>query len=113
MAPEIKRLRTLRNKYGEIEVEYNERKRNYDAVVGQLDTEKDRLDKDMGHGLTEYKESESKFHANNIQADIYEAFQKRLALESKYLADPQKRLSPEFKSYQEFFNAKVSKSNFR
>lgn len=33
LAPEIKRLRTLRNKYGEIEVEYNERKRNYDAVA--------------------------------------------------------------------------------
>ena len=31
------------------------------------------MDKDMG-GLKEYKESESKFHANNIQADIYEAF---------------------------------------
>ncbi len=32
LAPEIKRLRTLRNKFAEIEVEYNERKRNYDAV---------------------------------------------------------------------------------
>lgn len=99
LAPEIKRLRTLRNKYGEIEVEYNERKRNYDAVANQLDTEKERLDKDLGSGLREYKESESKFHSNNVQADIYEAFQKRLSLESKYLADPQKRLSPEFKSY--------------
>ena len=108
LAPEIKRLRTLRNKYGEIEVEYNERKRNYDAVANQLDTEKERLDKDLGSGLREYKEAESKFHSNNVQADIYEAFQKRLSLESKYLADPQKRLSPEFKSYQEFFSAKVS-----
>ena len=108
MAPEIKRLRTLRNKYTEIEVDYNERKRNYDAVCTQLETEKERMDKDMGNGLREYKESESKFHANNVQADIYEAFQKRLSLEAKYLADPQKRLSPEFKSYQEFFNAKVS-----
>lgn len=62
----------------------------------------------MGHNLTEYKESESKFHQNNIQADIYEAFQKRLSNEAKHLADPSKRLSPEFKSYQEFFNAKVS-----
>jgi intraflagellar transport protein 81 len=74
LAPEIKRLRTLRNKFAEIEVEYNERKRNYDAVQSTLDQEKERLDKDMGHNLNEYKESEGKFHQNNIQADIYEAF---------------------------------------
>jgi len=28
----------------------------------------------MGHSINEYKESESKFHSNNIQADIFEAF---------------------------------------
>ena len=89
-------------------MEYNERKRTYDSVQGNLDQEKERLDKEMGHSLSEYKESEGKFHANNIQADIYEAFQKRLSNEAKHLADPAKRLSPEFKSYQEFFNAKVS-----
>lgn len=108
LAPEIKRLRTLRNKFGEIEVEYNERKKQYDSVQSNLDMEKERLDKEMGHSLTEYKESESKYHANNIQSDIFEAFQKRLSNEAKHLADPAKRLSPEFKSYQEFFNAKVS-----
>ena len=73
-----------------------------------MDGERERLEKDCGNGVNEYKEAESKFHQNNIQADIYEAFQKRLSLESKYLTDAQKRLSPEFKSYQEFFNAKVS-----
>lgn len=107
LAPEIKRLRTLRNKFSDIEVEYNEKKRQYDQVQSNLDTEKERLDKDIGHHVKEYKEAESKFHQNNVQADIYEAFQKRLSNEAKHLADPNKRLSPEFKSYQEFFNAKV------
>ena len=37
LAPEIKKLRTLRNKFGEIEQEYNEQKRNYDAVQGQIE----------------------------------------------------------------------------
>ncbi len=37
LAPEIKRLRTLRNKFSEIEVEYNERKRNYEVVQSNLD----------------------------------------------------------------------------
>lgn len=99
LAPEIKKLRTLRNRFTEIESEYTERKRAYDAAQSSVDVEKERLDKDMGHSLKEYKESESKFHSNNIQADIFEAFQKRLSNEAKYLANPDKRLSPEFKSY--------------
>lgn len=32
LAPEIKKLRTLRNKFTEIESEYNEKKRAYDAA---------------------------------------------------------------------------------
>jgi len=48
LAPEIKRLRTLRNKFSDIEVEYNEKKRQFDSVQGNLDTEKERLDKDIG-----------------------------------------------------------------
>lgn len=62
LAPEIKRLRTLRNKFSDIEVEYNEKKRQFDSVQGNLDSEKERLDKDIGHHVTEYKEAESKFH---------------------------------------------------
>lgn len=66
------------------------------------------MQSDMGNMFVEYKESESKYHANNVQADIYETFQKRISNEAKYLSNPDKRLAPEFKSYQEFFNAKVS-----
>jgi len=62
LAPEIKRLRTLRNKFSDIEVDYNEKKRQYDSVQGSLDNEKERLDKDIGHHVGEYKESEGKFH---------------------------------------------------
>ena len=76
LAPEIKKLRTLRNKFTEIESEYNEKKRAYDSAQSQVDVEKERLDKDMGHQINEYKENESKFHSNNVQADIFEAFQK-------------------------------------
>jgi hypothetical protein len=62
----------------------------------------------MGSQFKEYHESESRFHSNNIQADIFEAFQQRLMHEAHFISNPDKRLSPEFKSYQEFFNAKVS-----
>jgi len=62
LAPEIKRLRTLRNKFTEIETDYNEKKRNFDGVNGNIESEKERLDKDMGHQVREYTEHESKFH---------------------------------------------------
>ena len=32
----------------------------------------------MGSVFTEYKESETKFHSNNISADILETFQRRI-----------------------------------
>ena len=54
MAPEIKRLRTLRNKFTEIEQDYNEKKRNYDGVSNNIESEKERLDKDMGNQVREY-----------------------------------------------------------
>lgn len=107
LAPEIKKLRTLRTKFAEVEMEYNDKKKAYDFTQSKVDSEKERLDKDMGHAWTEYKEQESRFHANNIQADVFEAFQQRIMHEAHFMSNPDKRLSPEFKSYQEFFNAKV------
>lgn len=50
----------------EIENEYNEKKKKYDAIVAQLESEKERIQEEMGTIFTEYKEGESKFHQNNI-----------------------------------------------
>jgi chromosome segregation ATPase len=36
LAPEIKRLRVLRNEHSEIEVEWNERKRKYEGVQNDI-----------------------------------------------------------------------------
>jgi hypothetical protein len=55
----------------------------------------------------DYKQEESKYHYNNIQTEIYDAFLKRIGNEAKFLNTPDKRLSIEFKSYSDFFNAKV------
>lgn len=78
LAPEIKKLRTLRSKFAEVEAEHSEQKKVYDSVQSGVESEKERMDKDIGEHYNEYKESETKFHANNIQADIMEAFQQRV-----------------------------------
>jgi len=36
--------------------------------------ERERVDKDIGSQFKEYKENESKFHQNNINAEIYDSF---------------------------------------
>lgn len=32
------------------------------------------ITKDMGSNFTEYREQETKFHSNNVQADIFDTF---------------------------------------
>lgn len=48
MAPGIKKLRTLRQKMTDIEEEYTTKKKDYDAVVNQMEIEKEQITKDMG-----------------------------------------------------------------
>ena len=86
-----------------------EQKRGYDEVVNTMETEKESITKDMGSMFDEYKEAESKFHSNNVQADIFETFQKRIKREEGYMTNPDKKLYPEFKTFQEYFNVKVSR----
>ena len=110
LAPGIKKLRTLRQRMSEVESVYVEQKRGYDDVVNTMETEKESITKDMGSMFDEYKEAESKFHSNNVQADIFETFQKRIKREEGYMTNPEKKLYPEFKTFQEYFNVKVSRS---
>lgn len=107
LAPEIKKLRGFRQKFTDLEAIYNEKKKQYDAVVQNLDQEKNKLDDDVKQLFDDYKQEETKYHYNNIQNEIYDAFLKRIGNEAKFLNTPDKRLSAEFKSYQEFFNAKL------
>ena len=101
-------MRNIRQRCSDIENDYNEKKKKYDTIVSQLEQEKERIQEEMGSVFTEYKEAESKFHSNNIQADIFETFQRRMQNEAKFLANGEDRLAPEYKSYSEFFQVKVS-----
>ena len=108
LAPEIKKLRGFRQKFSDLEAIYNEKKKQYDAVVQNLDQEKNKLEEEVKTLFEDYKQEETKFHHNNIQNEIYDAFLKRIGNEAKFLNTPDKRLSNEFKSYSDFFNAKVN-----
>eukprot|EP00347_Sterkiella_histriomuscorum_P000891 403374126 len=107
LAPEIKKLRGFRQKFSDLEAIYNEKKKQYDAVVQNLDQEKNKLEDEVKTLFEDYKQEETRFHHNNIQNEIYDAFLKRIGNEAKFLNTPDKRLSNEFKSYSDFFNAKL------
>jgi intraflagellar transport protein 81 len=107
LAPEIKKLRGFRQRYTDLELVYNEKKKQYDAVVQNLESEKAKLEDEVKTLFDDYKTEETRFHSNNIQNEIYDAFLKRIGNEAKFLNTPDKRLSQEFKSYSEFFNAKL------
>ena len=85
---------------------YVVQKKEYDTAVNQMESEKDTIVKDMGQSFQEYKESESKFHQNNVQSDIFETFQRRIQREAQYISKPEARLLPEVKTFQEYFNIK-------
>jgi hypothetical protein len=59
-------MRNIRQRMGEMEVDYNEKKKKYDLIVSSLESEKERIQEEMGSIFNEYKEAESKFHSNNI-----------------------------------------------
>lgn len=92
----------------EIEAIHGEKKKQYDNIVDKLDNEKDRMDSELKQVYNDYKDDERKYHYNNIQTEIYDAFLKRIGNEAKFINQPEKRLTNEFKSYSNFFNAKLN-----
>lgn len=78
LAPEIQKLRQLRQEMGEIEQVHADKKRSYDSVANKLDQEKGRMDADIKQVFNDYRNDERKFHQNNIQGEIYDAFIKRI-----------------------------------
>lgn len=107
LAPQIRQLRTSRQKYQEMEVKYNEKKKAYDNTVMNLESEKNKLNSDIDKAWGEYKSEETKYHYMNIQSKIYEVMQKRLKEENAYLKKPDARLSDDLKSFNELYIHKL------
>lgn len=69
----------------EIESVHNEKKKQYDNIVMNLDQEKGKMDSDVKQVFNDYLADEQKYHHNNIQTEIYDAFLKRIGNEAKFL----------------------------
>lgn len=43
LAPDIKKMRSIRQRMTELEVDYNEKKKQYEAIVSRLESENERI----------------------------------------------------------------------
>jgi uncharacterized protein YpmS len=75
----------LREETTQLDQEYNEKKKKYDSVVLQLDTEKEKMGKEVKSTFNDYRKDEKQYHQNNIQTEIYDAFLKRIGNEAKFI----------------------------
>jgi len=66
LAPEIQKLRQLRQNCQEVESVFSEKKKQYDNIVMNLDQEKGKMESDVKGVFNDYREDERKYHYNNI-----------------------------------------------
>jgi hypothetical protein len=78
-------LRSIREDIKKVEVVHTDKKRQYDHIANNLDQEKEKIDSDIKNTFNDYIADERKFHYNNIQTEIYDAFLKRIGNEAKFL----------------------------
>lgn len=107
LAPLLKALNILKEEHQTLEAKYNAEKQKYDSTVLKIDNEKMNLVADSGKLETEYLKDETKYHSLSIQAQITECLQNKAANETLYKGSSDKRLSSQYKSYNELYKAKL------
>lgn len=62
LAPEIKKLRELRQRFTEIENSYLDEKKNYEATVYTLEAEKEKTQSQVDSIFKDYQQDETRYH---------------------------------------------------
>lgn len=104
LAPQIKQLRTLRQKFQEVEQSHSEKKKHFDNMTMALESDKSKLEGESKEIEEEYHKAETKYHQGNVMNAISEAISKKLANEQKYLTQGgNARLNSQHGSYTEYY----------
>jgi len=69
----------------EIESVHTEKKKMYDNIVMNIEQAKEKSESEVKQTFNDYRDDERKFHFNNIQTEIYDAFLKRIGNEAKFI----------------------------
>merc|ERR1711988_282776 len=107
LAPEIKKLREKRNEYQQVDMEWSAKKKEYDKVALQLESERLDLEKECDAFQDECLQEESRYLFLNCLVQMWEVKLKRVKDEERW-AKNDGRLLPNFKCYEDLYNNKLT-----
>eukprot|EP00742_Colponemidia_sp_Colp-10_P002246 GILJ01002400.1.p1 GENE.GILJ01002400.1~~GILJ01002400.1.p1 ORF type:complete len:696 (-),score=172.60 GILJ01002400.1:159-2177(-) len=107
LAPQIKELRVVRQRYAEVEQVFLERRSVYENTLVGLDSEKAKLETDISAYQEEIGREESRYHQLQSMTSIIDAQLQRAQDEAKFL-NGDKTLSREFRSYTDLYQSKTA-----
>merc|ERR1711988_287913 len=84
LAPEIKKLREKRNEYQQVDMEWSAKKKEYDKVALQLESERLDLEKECDAFQDECLQEESRYHFLNCLVQMWEVKLKRVKDEERW-----------------------------
>lgn len=106
LEPQIARLRSVRDKFKELEVEYLEKKSVYENTAVGLESERIKLENDCNAFQQECIREESRFHHLGALTEIANAKLNRVQDELSYQKG-EGRLLRDFKSYKDLYSQKI------
>ena len=106
LAPQIKELRALRQRYQEVEQGYLEKKAIYDNTAVGLESERLKIEKACEAGQEECLREESRYHYLNCLEAVANAQLEKVKQEQEYSRGKGKLLR-DFKNYTELYNHKL------
>merc|ERR1711865_1138573 len=107
LAPQIKELRAVRQRYQEVEQDHLEKKALYENTAAGLETERIKLEQECAAFQEDCLGEESKYHYLQCMMRIAEAHHDRVAQEVEYERG-NGRLLRDFRTYKELYTHKIS-----
>ena len=106
LAPQIKELRAVRQRYQEVEGAYLADKGKYDSLAAGFDAERARLESDCSACQDDCLKEESRYHYLNCMVEILRPQLERVKQEQSFEAG-EGRLLRDFKTWKELYSTKV------
>ncbi|KAK6099452.1 hypothetical protein MT418_000867 [Batrachochytrium dendrobatidis] len=112
LAPVIQELRQLRQDAQELEINYLEKKRIYDATLIGVESETTKMDQEMKGNRQDIINDQSRYHYINCMHQLAEISQDRVMAEMKsYIGGDEmielQQKARGFKTYREHYNKKI------
>ncbi|KAJ8561653.1 hypothetical protein ON010_g8028 [Phytophthora cinnamomi] len=109
LAPQIKELRTVRQRYQEMEQVYLERKAQYDHTAVGLEAERLKLEQECAAFQEDALREESQFHLLHCQLQLQQGKAGKIAQEIEFeQGSSNARLLRDIRSFQELYKHKVA-----